>query len=312
MQNYTKTLDFSKIKWYSVSVNIIHNKRGTIIMKKIIALLMMLVLATAVLASCGSAANKQSVDAIKQNGELIVYTNAEFPPFEYMSEGKPVGVDMDIAKAIADELGVKLTIENVKFDTIISSVQSGKASMGAAGITVTDERKESVDFSISYTTSTQYVILPADVEFENITSLKGMKIGVQLGTTGDFIMSDEVKGYKDDDGKDVKGLLQDTGAEVIPYNNANLAAEALKSGKIQAVVIDKLPAELIAKKSGETLKAIELVYEDGSNTAEEYAICVAKGNDTLLEVVNKVIKNLIDEGKIDSFIVEHTTNALAD
>lgn len=281
-------------------------------MKKIIALLMMLVLATAVLASCGSAANKQSVDAIKKNGELVVYTNAEFPPFEYMSEGKPVGVDMDIAKAIADELGVKLTIENVKFDTIISSVQSGKASMGAAGITVTDERKESVDFSISYTTSTQYVILPADVEFANITSLKGMKIGVQLGTTGDFIMSDEVKGYKDDDGKDVKGLLQDTGAEVIPYNNANLAAEALKSGKIQAVVIDKLPAELIAKNSGETLKAIELVYEDGSNTAEEYAICVAKGNDTLLEVVNKVIKNLIDEGKIDSFIVEHTTNALAD
>ena len=281
-------------------------------MKKLIALLMMLVLATAVLASCGSAADKQSVDAIKKNGELVVYTNAEFPPFEYMSEGKPVGVDMDIAKAIADELGVKLTIENVKFDTIISSVQSGKASMGAAGITVTDERKESVDFSISYTTSTQYVILPADVEFENITSLKGMEIGVQLGTTGDFILSDEVNGYKDDDGKDVKGILQDTGAKVTPYNNANLAAEALKSGKIQAVVIDKLPAELIAKNSGETLKAIELVYEDGSNTAEEYAICVAKGNDTLLEVVNKVIKNLIDEGKIDAFIVEHTTNALAD
>ncbi|MBE6718100.1 MAG: transporter substrate-binding domain-containing protein [Ruminococcaceae bacterium] len=280
-------------------------------MKKIIALIMTLVLCSAVLLSCGSAADKQSVDAIKKRGELVVYTNAEFAPFEYLADGKPVGVDMDIAKAIADEIGVELKIENVKFDTIISSVQSGKASLGAAGITVTDERKESVDFSISYTTSTQYVILPEDATYENITDLKGMKIGVQLGTTGDFIISDEVNGYKDDDGKDVKGLLQDTGATVTTYNNANLAAEALKSGKIQAVVIDKLPAELIVKNSTAKLKAVELVYEDGSNTAESYAICVAKGNKTLLEVVNKVVQKLLDEGKIDEYIVKHSTDALA-
>jgi len=280
-------------------------------MKKIIALNMTLVLCSAVLLSCGSAADKQSVDAIKKRGELVVYTNAEFAPFEYLADGKPVGVDMDIAKAIADEIGVELKIENVKFDTIISSVQSGKASLGAAGITVTDERKESVDFSISYTTSTQYVILPEDATYENITDLKGMKIGVQLGTTGDFIISDEVNGYKDDDGKDVKGLLQDTGATVTTYNNANLAAEALKSGKIQAVVIDKLPAELIVKNSTAKLKAVELVYEDGSNTAESYAICVAKGNKTLLEVVNKVVQKLLDEGKIDEYIVKHSTDALA-
>lgn len=280
-------------------------------MKKIIALLLTLVLSVAVLASCGNAADKQSLEAIKEKGQLVVYTNAEFPPFEYLANGSPVGVDMDIAKAIADEIGVELKIENVKFDTIISSVQSGKAAMGAAGITVTDERKESVDFSISYTTSTQYVILPAETEFANITTLKGMNIGVQLGTTGDFIISDEVNGYEDDDGNPVKGVLQDSGAQVTTYNNANLAAEALKSGKIQAVVVDKLPAELIAKNSEGKLKAVELVYEDGSNTAESYAICVAKGNTTLLEVVNKVIKNLLDEGKIDEYIVTHTTNALA-
>ncbi|MBQ4117329.1 MAG: transporter substrate-binding domain-containing protein [Clostridia bacterium] len=280
-------------------------------MKKIIALLLTIVLCTAVLASCGSAADKQSLESIKEKGELVVYTNAEFPPFEYLANGEPTGVDMDIAKAIADEIGVELKVENVKFDTIISSVQSGKAAMGAAGITVTDERKESVDFSVSYTTSTQYVILPTDAEYANITSLKGMEIGVQLGTTGDFIISDEVNGYKDDDGNDVKGVLQDSGASVTTYNNANLAAEALKSGKIKAVVVDKLPAELIAKNSDGKLKAVELVYEDGSNTAESYAICVAKGNDTLLEVVNKVIKDLLDSGKIDEFIVTHTTNALA-
>lgn len=280
-------------------------------MKKLIALFLCLILSVCMLASCGSAADKQSVDAIKKNGKLVVYTNAEFAPFEYLADGKAVGVDMDISKAIADELGVELVIENVKFDTIISSVQSGKASMGAAGITVTDERKESVDFSISYTTSTQYVILPKDATFNNINDLAGKEIGVQLGTTGDFIISDEVNGYKDDDGKDVKGVLQDTGAKVTTYNNANLAAEALKSGKIQAVVIDKLPAELIAKNSGDTLQAVKLVYDDGSDTAESYAICVAKNNKSLLEVVDKVIQKLLDEGKIDEFIVNHTTNALA-
>ncbi len=280
-------------------------------MKKIIALVLTLVMASALLIGCSNAADKQSVEAIKEKGELVVYTNAEFPPFEYLADGKPVGVDMDIAQAIADELDVTLKIENVKFDTIISSVQSGKAAMGAAGITVTEERKESVDFSVSYTTSTQYVILPADKSFTNINDLKGMNIGVQLGTTGDFIISDEVNGYEGDDGKHVKGVLEGTNASVTTYNNANLAAEALKSGKIQAVVVDKLPAQLIAQNSEEKLQAFELVYEDGSNTAESYAICVAKGNDTLLEVVNKVINKLLEEGKIDDFIVTHTTNALA-
>ena len=173
------------------------------------------------------------------------------------------------------------------------------------------KRKESVDFSISYTTSTQYVILPADVEYTNITSLKGMNIGVQLGTTGDFVITDEVNGYDDDEGNPVEGVLQNSGAQVTTYNNANLAAEALKAGKIQAVVVDKLPAELIAQSSDGKLKAVELVYEDGSGTSESYAICVAKGNTTLLEVVNKVIQKLLDEGKIDSFIVNHTTEALS-
>ena len=279
-------------------------------MKKIIALVMALLMVSALLVGCSSAADKQSVDAIKDKGELVVYTNAEFPPFEYLADGKPVGVDMDIAAAIAEELGVELKVENVSFDTIISSVQAGKAAMGAAGITVTEERKESVDFSVSYTTSTQYVILPAEVEYKNINDLKGKGIGVQLGTTGDFIISDEINGYEDD-GEQVKGVLQDSGASVTTYKNANLAAEALKSGKIQAVVVDKLPAQLIADGSEGKLKAYELVYEDGSNTAEEYAICVAKGNESLLEVVNKVVNELKENGKIDEFIVTHTTNALA-
>ena len=276
-------------------------------MKKIIAVVLCVVLALACvgMTSCGDAADKQSVDAIKKAGKLTMYTNAEFPPFEYMDGTEVKGVDVDIAQAIADKLGVKLEIHNVKFDTIIGSIQSGKGSIGAAGITVTEERKESVDFSIEYTTSKQYIIVAADSTVAKIEDLAGMKIGVQLGTTGDFIITDEINGYEDGDGKAVKGVLQDTGASVTTYNSAADAAIALNSGKIQAVVIDKLPAEIIAG-SYENLKAIELVYADGSNTEESYAICVAKGNESLLKVINEVIEELKANGKIDEYVIKHT------
>lgn len=271
-------------------------------MKKIIAVVLCVVLALACvgMTSCGDAADKQSVDAIKKAGKLTMYTNAEFPPFEYMDGTEVKGVDVDIAQAIADKLGVKLEIHNVKFDTIIGSIQSGKGSIGAAGITVTDERKESVDFSIEYTTSKQYIIVAADSTVAKIEDLAGMKIGVQLGTTGDFIVSDEINGTDD-----TKGVLQDTGASVTTYNSAADAAIALNSGKIQAVVIDKLPAEIVASNY-DNLKAIELVYADGSNTEESYAICVAKGNESLLKVINEVIEELKANGKIDEYIIKHT------
>lgn len=276
-------------------------------MKKIIAVVLCLVLALACvgMTSCGDAADKQSVDAIKEAGKLTMYTNAEFPPFEYMEGTEVKGVDVDIAQAIADKLGVKLEIHNVKFDTIIGSIQSGKGSIGAAGITVTDERKESVDFSIEYTTSKQYIIVPVDSTVAKIEDLAGMSIGVQLGTTGDFIITDEINGTEEG-----KGVLQDTGASVTTYNSAADAAIALNSGKIQAVVIDKLPAEIVAGNY-ENLKAIELVYADGSNTEESYAICVAKGNESLLTVINEVIEELKANGKIDEFIIKHTGAASA-
>ena len=267
------------------------------------ALLLCMVLAAA---ACSSAADQQSVEAIKKAGKITLYTNAQFPPFEFLgSDNKPAGVDVDIAKAIAEELGVELEVKDVNFDTIIGSIQSGKGSMGIAGITVTDERKESVDFSIEYTTSRQYIIIPADAQVQKLEDMAGMRIGVQLGTTGDFIMSDEVNGYKDDNDQPVKGVIQDTGASVTQYPSALEAAMALKSGKLDAVVIDKLPAEIIvANQDG--LKTLELKYADGSTTEESYAICVAKGNDSLLEVVNRVLQRLIADGKIDEFIIQHT------
>ena len=167
-------------------------------MKKIISMLLIVCLLGVLASGCGS--NKQTVDSIKESGKLIIHTNAGFAPYEYPSNGKVVGVDMDIAKAIADKLGVELVIEDVKFDTIITSVQSGKAALGVAGITVTEERKESVDFSITYATSVQYIIVPAAAEVDTIEDLAGLKIGVQLGTTGNFIIDDEINGIDEEDG----------------------------------------------------------------------------------------------------------------
>lgn len=268
-----------------------------------------LMLSVFMMTSCQEAAEKQSLEQIKDAGVLTVYTNAEFPPFEYMSDNTPVGVDMQIAQAIADEIGVKLEIKNVKFDTILSSVNSGKGSMGIAGISVTEERAQEVDFSINYATSKQYIILPQDSEVTKIEDLAGMAIGVQLGTTGDIIISEEISGTEDEETKEhIQGVLEGTGASVTQYNSAADAAVAMNSGKVDAVVIDKLPAEIVASQY-ENFKAIELVYADGQNTEESYAVCVAKGNQELLDVVNQVIERLIDDGTIDQWITDHTMQA---
>ncbi len=274
-------------------------------MKKILALMMAAALCAATLSGCGNAADKQSVDAIKKAGKITMATNAEFPPFEYLQNDKVVGVDADIAAEIAKDLGVELEIIDGKFDAVIPSVQSGKASFGAAGMTVTEEREKEVDFSLKYITSTQYIIVPKDSEVKTIEDLAGKKIGVQLGTTGDFIISDEIEGYEDDNGNPVKGVLQDTGATITRANNAIDATQDMVNGKLDAVVIDKLPAEnIVATQS--TTKTFELVYADGSNTEEQYAIAVAKGNTSLLEAINATLQRLMDEGKIDEFVVNHS------
>ncbi len=274
-------------------------------MKKILALIMTAALCAAALSGCSNAVSKQSVDAIKKAGKITMATNAEFPPFEYLENDKVVGVDADIAAEIAKDLGVELEIVDGKFDAVIPSVQSGKASFGAAGMTVTEDRAKKVDFSVKYITSTQYIIVPKDSDVKTIEDLAGKRIGVQLGTTGDFIITDEVEGYKDKDGNPVKGVLQDTGATITRANNAIDATQDMVNGKLDAVVIDKLPAENIVATQA-TTKTFELVYSDGSNTEEQYAIAVAKGNETLLEAINKTLQRLMDEGKIDEFVVNHS------
>ena len=264
-------------------------------MKKFLSLGIAAVLAATMFAGCSG----------KDENTVVMYTNAEFPPFEYRSDNEIVGVDVDIAKEVAKDLGKELKIVDTKFDSIIPAITSGKGDFGAAGMTITDERKESVDFSIEYIKSTQYIIVTESSDVKSLEDLKGKKIGVQLGTTGDLISTKEVNGVKADPENDVEeytGVLQDTGAEVKTYANALEASIDLKSGKIDAVVIDKLPAENIVANSGGALKTFEM-----TDTDEMYAFCVNKGNTELLDSINKTMQRLLDEGKIDEYVLNHTT-----
>lgn len=273
-------------------------------MKKILAAVLTAAVAMTAMTACGGSA--QSVDNIKKNGKVVMYTNAAFAPFEYREGSAVVGVDADIAAEIAKDLGVELEIQDVEFTSALAAVATGKASFAAAGITVNEERKETMDFSIPYTTSVQYIITAKDFDVKNIEDLKGKKIGVQTGTTGDYLISDEINGTEEE-GNHITGVLEGSGASVTGYNNAMSAAQDISTGRIDAVVIDKLPAESIVANNDDIMKCVELVYADGSNTEEEYAIAVEKGNETLLAAINETIKRLQNEGKIDEFLLNHTT-----
>lgn len=266
-------------------------------MKKILAMLLAATMSVTMLVGCSSSGGSD---------ELVMTTNAAFPPFEYVTDGDQVaGVDADIAQAIADKMGKTLKIDNVTFDGALTAVASGKADMAIAGITITEERKKSMDFSEPYTTSVQYIIVSADSDVAVFEDLAGKKMGVQLGTTGDIFCDEAINGGEDDDGNPTEGLIQNTGAELVTYKTALEAALDLQNGKLDAVIIDKLPAENIVA-SNEGLKTFELTYNNGETTTEEYAVAVKKGNDELLAQINEVINELKANGTIEEMILEHT------
>ena len=270
-------------------------------MKKLLAVVAAAALGLCMLSGC-SGSSYQTVDQIKEAGKIVMYTDAAFPPFEYTSGDQVLGVDVEIGQEIAKDLGVELDVKNVKFDSIVPGIQSGKADFGAAGITVTDERKEAVDFSIEYYTSVQYIICKEGDTYANLSDLAGKTIGVQLGTTGDFLVSDAVKGTEDEEtGEHVAGALEGTGAECKQYANALEASQDLLNGRIDAVVIDKLPAEsIVANNTG--IKCVKV----GDAEPESYGICVAKGNTELLDSINSTLERLQSEGKIEEYVVAHS------
>lgn len=169
---------------------------------------------------------------------LQVYTNAEFPPFDFRDEqNKVVGVDMYIMELVAEELNMKVNFNDIAFDAVIGKVAIEDNAIGASGITISDERKEEVDFSNAYFSTVQSIISKDTEKFSTLEDLKGKKIGVQKGTTGWLLIDEAIK----------SGVLKDTGAEVITYDSGAVAYTALKAGKCDAVVIDKLPANKLVK-----------------------------------------------------------------
>lgn len=218
-------------------------------------------------------------------GKLVMATNAEFPPYEFYDGDKIVGIDAEIAQAIADELGMELEIEDIAFDSIIPEIVSGKADMALAGMTVTEDRKASVDFSDTYATASQMIIVKEDSKIAGPDDLKGVTVGVQLGTTGDIYVSD----------------LEADGTTVERYNKGFEAVQALSQGKIDAVVIDGEPAKTFVAET-EGIKMLDEAF-----TEEEYAIAVKKGNTELLDKINGALSELESEGTLDEIVAKYIT-----
>ena len=237
--------------------------------------------------SSASAESKAEITTVTA-GKLIMATNATFPPYEYHEGDKIVGIDAEIAKAIADKLGLELVIEDVAFDSIIAGVQAGKYDIGCAGMTVTEDRLKSVNFSTSYATGIQSIIVKEGSPIKTIDDLvKGKyKVGVQSGTTGDIYMADAENG----------GVGED---RIDRYNNGNDAVVALMSGKVDAVCIDNEPAKAyVAANKGLTI--LETPF-----TEEKYAIAVNKSNEALLAAINKALEELTADGTIAKIIEKY-------
>ncbi|HEX3039317.1 MAG TPA: transporter substrate-binding domain-containing protein [Caproiciproducens sp.] len=232
-----------------------------------------------------SAAASTSVDKIKTDGFVTWSTNAEFEPFEYKDGENVIGIDAEISQKIADKLGVKLKINDIAFDTLITELNTGKTNFVAAGMTVTDDRKKNVDFSDTYFDASQAILVPKGSAIKSRTDLNGKKVGVQQGTTGDTFCTNE-------DGKsDIKV------GSVERYNKAVDAVTDLVNGKIDAVVIDDFPATKFADKN-----AGKIAKLSDSLTVEKYAIAVKKGDEAMLKVVNAVLAEMKSSGELTKVV----------
>ena len=238
-------------------------------MKKIFLLVLVLFLCT----SCG-----------KNENELVMVTEAGFAPYEYYEDGEIVGVDVDIAKEIAKEMGKELVIKDVAFDSIINEVNSGKADFGAAGISYDEERAKQVDFTINYATSKQVVVVREGSSIDDIDKISNQKIAVQLGSTGDMYVTENYPN-----------------AEIVRQKKYLAAVQDLKSAKVDLIVMDELPAQEILKTND------GLVILDEELFTDSYGMVVKKGNTELLNTINDVLTRLQNEGKIEEFMINHTT-----
>ena len=273
---------------------------------KILALALVAVMAVSALAACGGSSSGGSSAGTEDTGsaaapadetaaaapltinegQLIMATNAYFPPYEYYEGEEIVGIDAEIAAAVAERLGLELVIEDIEFDSIIAGIQTGKYDIGLAGMTVTEDRLQSVNFSTPYATGIQSIIVPEGSPITNLDDLLegDYIVGVQSGTTGDIYMTDDVGEERVD--RDSKGTD---------------AVLALMQGKVDAVVIDNQPA-IAFVAANEGLMILETPY-----TVEDYAMAIAKENTALLEQVNAILAELEADGTLQSIIDSYIT-----
>ena len=218
----------------------------------------------------------------KKDNQLVMVTEAGFAPYEYYENGEIVGVDVDIAKEIAKYLGKELVIKDVSFDSIINEVKSGKSDFGAAGISYTEERAKEVDFTIDYSISKQVIIVKEGIN--KIDNLDNKRIALQLGSVADSYVT---KNYKN--------------AKVIRQKKYLAAIEDLKNDKVDLVIMDELPAKEILKNNPGLVILNQELFTD------KYGMVVRKGNDELLKAINKVLSDLIADGKIEEYVIHHTS-----
>lgn len=271
-------------------------------MKKLIAMTLVLIMTLGLFSACGS----------KDDSKLVMATNAEFPPYEYKEGDKFVGIDVEIAQAIAEKLGMELVIEDVAFGSVLSGVAEGKYDMGMAGITVTEDRQKTMDFSDTYATGIQVIIVKDGSDIKTLddlfvfdengdpTALKNpdIKVGVQENTTGDIYSSSSVAGWGFNDLNEDESIKVD---RVVRYKSGAEAVSALKSNKVDCVIIDNEPAKsFVAANEG-----IHILEGENEYAVEDYAICFKKGNTELQEKVNKALKELKEDGTIDRIIEKY-------
>lgn len=270
-------------------------------MRKIAMLLAVLMLAMCALAGCGGGSSASTApatpaapadtaapaapadSAAPAGGTLVMGTNAAFPPYEFTGEnGKIEGIDPEIAQAIADKLGMTLEIKDMAFDSLIPAVSGGSIDIVFAGMTVTDERLQSVNYTDSYATGIQVIIVPEGSDIQTVDNLDGKTIGVQSGTTGDIYCTD------------------DYGQEnVKQYDNGAMAVAALLNGQVDCVIIDNEPAKaFVAANTG-------LIILDTEYVVEDYAAAIAKDNTALLEQVNGAMAELKADGTIDAIVEKY-------
>jgi polar amino acid transport system substrate-binding protein len=250
-------------------------------MKKILALVLAVMLALLTFAGCGG--QKTEADKPESTGKtLIMATNASFPPYEFKDGDAIVGIDAEIAGEIANKLGMELEIQDVKFDSIITGVQTGKFDIGMAGMTVTEERLKNVSFSDTYAKGVQVIIVKEDSAIAGPSDLDGVMIGVQQSTTGHIYASEQ---YGED--------------HITAFDTGNDAVQALVADKVAAVIIDNEPAKsYVASNPG--LKILDTAYAE-----EDYAICVSKDNPELLDQINGALAELTADGTISRIIEKY-------